>query len=269
MTCGRYNRRANQIWWSFASTGPYSLNTLNMTLVYDLDTRGFSLFFADPSETEVGSGLFGFMSDAIEAGSTWYWSSSVGILYRFDSHGWDGKEQEENTQRGVPAFWLSQRIAPDDADWKKVLDTRVKVLSRGQWDTAYNDDAVNLLGSGSVPKDLPYFCLSGEAEAFDLYTDQGVAATYSQRGSTVTGSLNLLANAGFRTIGGAGATSSFTINTSKWVTRDWFASRCEGQIGAKSFRFGLVDDAWANTRGPKLAVAAIEFDILEEGTTHR
>ncbi len=269
MTCGRHNRRANQIWWSFASTGPYSLNALNMTLVYDLDTRGFSLFFADPSETEVGSGLFGFMSDAIEAGATWYWSSSVGILYRFDSHGWDGKEQEEATQRGVPAFWLSQRLTPDDADWKKVLDTRVKLLSRGLYASVYGGDAADALGSGAVPKDLPYFCLSGEAEAFDVYLDTGTAATYSERGSTVTGKLKLIPHDGLPTLDGVGATGPFTINTSKWVAKDWFSSRCEGQIGAKAFRFGLVDDAWANTRGPKLAVAAIEFDILEEGTTHR
>ncbi len=269
MTCGRYNRRANQIWWSFASTGPAILNVLNMTLVYDLDTRGFSLFFGDPSETEIGSGSFPFMSDAIEAGSTWYWSSSLGILYRFDSHGWDGKEQEEVTQRGVPAFWLSQRLTPDDADWKKVLDTRVKLLSRGLYASVYGGDAADALGSGAVPKDLPYFCLSGEAEAFDVYLDTGTAATYSERGSTVTGKLKLIPHDGLPTLDGVGASGPFTINTSKWVAKDWFSSRCEGQIGAKAFRFGLVDDAWANTRGPKLAVAAIEFDILEEGTTHR
>lgn len=269
MTCGRHNRKANQIWWSYAATGPALLSYLNMTLVFDLDTRGWSLFFGDPSETEIGSGIFPFMSDAIEANGKWYWSSSVGILYRFDSHGWDGKVQEEATQRGVPAFWLSQRIAPDDADWKKVLDTRVKLLSRGQYASAYGGDAADALGSGAVPKDLPYFVLSGEAENFDILLDSGTAATYSQRGSTCTGRLLLTPHAGMPTLDSPGSNPAWTLNTSPWIAKDWFSSRCEGQIGAKSFRFGLVDDAWANTRGPKLAVAAIEFDILEEGTMHR
>ena len=240
-----------------------------MTLVFDLDTRGWSLFFGDPSETEIGSGSFPFMADAVEANGKWYWSSSFGFLYRFDSHGWDGKEQEEATQRGVPAFWLSQRIAPDDADWKKVLDTRVKLLSRGQYASVYGGDTEDALGSGGVPKDLPYFVLSGEAENFDILLGDGAAATYSQRGSTCTGRLLLTPHAGMPTLDSPGSNPAWTLNTSPWIAKDWFSSRCEGQIGAKSFRFGLVDDAWANTRGPKLAVAAIEFDILEEGTMHR
>lgn len=269
MICGRHNRGANQIWWSVATTGPWALNTLNMVLVYDLDTKGFSLFFLDPAETEYGPGVQCLMSDAVDAGGRWYTSTSLGTLMAASSVGWDGKTTAEATLRGVPAFWLSQRFAPDDADWKKVLDTRVKLLSRGLFDSIYGGDADDAVGSGAVPKDLPYFCLSGEAEAFDLYLDTGTAATYSQRGSTVTGRLSLLPHVGLPTLSGVGATGPWTVGTSKLVPSDWFSSRCEGQIGAKSFRFGIVDDAWANTRGPKVAVAAIEFDILEEGTTHR
>lgn len=269
MICGRYRRQGNQIWWSVATTGPWNFNVINAALVLDLETRGFSLFFMDPTEAIIGPGSACIMSDAVEANGKWYTSNSLGYLLAPTSSGWDGLSIAGLGLPGVPAFFLSQRIAPVDADWKKVLDTRVKLLSRGLYASVYGGDASDALGSGGVPKDLPYFCLSGEAEAFDVYLDTGAAATYSERGSTCTGKLKLIPHDGLPTLDGVGASGPFTINTSKWVAKDWFSSRCEGQIGAKAFRFGLVDDAWANTRGPKMAVVAIEFDVLVEGTTHR
>lgn len=266
MISGRWNRMENRIWWSLPVTGPWRQWAIGMVAVFDIANGGWSLYFMNPLETTDGNFDFTLMSDAVEVSGRWVTSSSTTALLTPWSGGWDGLESSSTGAMGVPAFWLSQRLEPDDMSWRKVLDTRVKVLTRGLYETGYPGDSV---GHPGASKDLPYFCLSGEAEAFDLYLDTGSDATYSQRGSTVTGPLSLLPHNGIPTINGVGAAPGFTLASSKWVPLDWFSSRCEGQVGAKSFRFGIVDDAWGNTRGPKVAVTAIEFDVLEEGTTHR
>lgn len=263
---GCYWSELNMVSWCYRSGGasqPGGVAFINVVL--DLSTRGWGIWFQVPNGYDYPPFGAYYALDGEQ-----YMVSVVGSLMRYDgSTLYDGPSSSSSDKSGVPAFWLSARQFSDDAEWKKVLDTRVKLIQAGSFPS--NDGASTSIGSGAIQVDVPMFVLSGEAEAFDDVSDAGtVVSSYSNRGSTVTGALPLVAHAGVACLGTTHSNAQFTLGTSILGSADWVTVRCEGQVGAKSFRFGFIDDARTNaTRGPRIAIAAIEFDVLSEGTAHR
>ena len=233
-------------------------------LVLDLSVMGWWIWFTDPDCTVDTMGRGAYEID----GKFYFVDGSGGISVYDGSTSYDGAQSTTTSGKGVPAFWLSQRIFPTETDWSQVQDAYAKVLISGSFPS--NDGSSDVMGSGSVPVDVPAFLFSGEVEAYDAVDGAGAATTYDNRGSTVTQPLLLVPHAGLPLVGTTHSNTQFTLGTHKLGGADWYSARCEGHVKGKSFRFGLIDDARGNTgRGPRVALASVEMNVLPEGTQKR
>jgi len=264
---GRHMPSQNQIWWSMPcnSTSVFTQHCMPLTLVYDLEHRAWHVWF---QSTRSGAAAVSCFCDGVEVDGTILTTDGNGRLQQYGLGPSDGvfPAATPDRRQGVPVYWLSGRIDGDDANFTLMYDVWVKMLSTGYIQTSQSGGGggPTAIGSGSVPIDIPYFILSAEGEAWDMQDDIAATQTYGAR-KTVTARLKCHPNEGGDYFWGTGLWGTFP-----WTGIDWFTSRVEGQLTARTFRVGFVDHGYNSPlRAPMVTVASISVGLKPTGTPHR
>lgn len=264
---GRYMPSQNQIWWSMPcnSIAAFRPHCMPLTLVYDLEHRGWHIWF---ESNRSGASAPSCFCDGVEYDGQIVTSDGNGRLQKYGLGPTDGifPAASPDRRQGVPVYWLSSRIMPDGADFALMYDVWVKQLAQGYIQTSQSGGGggPTTIGSGLVPIDIPYAILSAEGEAWDAEDDLAAAQTYGAR-KTVTTRLKLHPNEGGDYFWGTGL-----WGTAPWTSQDWFTSRVEGQLTGRTFRVGFVDHGYNSPlRSPMLTVASISVTLKPTGTPHR
>ena len=253
---GRYNPKYNQIWWSLPTTGVWGPRAFPITLVYDLENRGFNLYMQSPSARTNGT-LNSCMYDAVavDKGTRWITSNALGDLQELGLGLVDGANT--TTDRGVPMFWVSGRILAENNQQFQLQCAWFKLLSTGNVTT--NQGGVGspaTVGSEAVPIDIPMYFIEGEESVHDQQNDLQVDQGYDTR-ATVTSALACHPNPTGTYFWGTGV-----WGTMKWAPVGWFTSRASVQMKTRSFRIGVIDDPYSRrTRGSNVHIAGIQIEM--------
>lgn len=260
---GRYNATPRQIWWALPSvTPPWKRCAMPVTLVYDVDTSAFNVFYC-ANVTAQGSGYGGPMSDAINMDGRWLTSNTWGQLTEYGYGDHDGDPAASNGEKCVPAYWLSRRFPESGDDQLFISGIRCRVLGSGVVTTG-QDPVTETVGADDVPADLPMWTLDGEAAAHDFYDESGTAQGTDDR-LTRTGELATYQ-------WGASSPSLlgvFVLGTATLQAPDWWTSRADVQMPARWYRIGWRDDGLTYLRPPVVRVASIGVEVTSEGTTRK
>lgn len=252
---GRYCPKYNQIWWSMPTTGVWYARAFPVTLVYDLDNRGFNLYIMTPTDRSGGvSNSCMYDAVAVDKGQRWLTSNALGDIQELGLGSYDGVKDGAYS-RGVPMFWVSGRILAENNQEFQLQRAWFKLLGTGAVVTEppYGDTTV---GSGAVPFDVPMYFVEGEESAHDQQNDLGTVGTYETR-KTVTAALPCHANpAGTYFYGTA------VYGTTRFAPVGWFTASAPVQMKTRSFRVGFIDDPYSRkSRGNMVHVAGIQIEM--------
>lgn len=253
---GRYNPKCNQIWWSLPTTGVWSSRAFPVTLVYDIDNRGFNLYVQSPSARSGGTrNSCMYDAAALDRGQRWVTSNPIGDLQEFGVGLVDGPGA--STDRGVPMFWVSGRILAENNQQFQLQCAWFKLLSTGNVTTDQGGVGTpTTVGSEEVPIDVPMYFIEGEESVHDQQNDLQVAQGYDTR-ATITSALACHPNPTGTYFWGTGVWGAF-----KYAPIGWFTSRASVQMKTRSFRIGVIDDPYTRrTRGSNVHIAGIQIEM--------
>lgn len=264
---GRYCSKYNQIWWSLPVTGVWYSRAFPITLVYDLDNRGFNLYMQSP--TGRNGGMYNscmYDAVAVDKGQRWLTSNALGDIQELGLGLYDGV-QGGTYSRGVPMFWVSGRILAENNQEFQLQCAWFKLLSTGAVVTdqpGVGPGGPTTVGSEAVPIDVPIYFIEGEASVHDQENDLQVAQGYDTR-ATVTAQLPTHPNPT-----GSYFYGTAVYGTAKYAPIGWFTSRASVQMKTRSFRIGFIDDPYSRkTRGNNVHVAGIQVEMSKPLGTRR
>lgn len=268
---GRHYARPNQIWWSLPVSGPWNATAHGLTLVYDVQGNAWNVYFCSPISRYGGGGLVqsgqsfaGPMVDAVQVDGRWLTANAFGDLQELGRGRVDGLLTESNTTAaGVPAYWCSRRFPDSGDDQLQVTDVRFKIKSEGAA-LAANESPT---AAGATPAfNRPQWTVEGESAAFDFENDAGTIETDADKRKVRTGELQLTPYATSSSWLG----STFILGTSKLGSADWYTSRANVSMTARSFRIAIRDDCGGTVRRRStLKIASIGIEIANTGTTRK
>lgn len=263
MCNGCWYPRTNQIWWSLPTTGAWGPLAFPITLVYDVENRGFNLYLQPPSSRTDGA-YNSCMTDAVvlEQGQRLVTSNRLGDVQEYGVGIYDGPVA--STSLGVPLYWSSGRLYGEGVQNFQVQCAWFKLLCTGKVSTAQGGSPATV-GSESVPTDVPAYFVEGEEVVHDAVNDLGVAPGYDGR-KTITAQLKTHPNAD----GGDYFYGVGVWGTAKWSSIGWFTARASCQFSSRTFRLGVIDDPGdEQARGNMVHVAAVQLELSAPLGTRR
>jgi hypothetical protein len=224
------------------------LNEFRCLLVYDLKRRGWNIWTMSNGDNiydmaEVAGRVLGFGSNGT-------------LAELLPTATFDGGSSD-----GVPMYWVSQRLAPAEDEYRQCRSVRFKVLSTGVFATGQGGSPVTV-GSDAVPLDLPMACIEGEEASWDMVDDAGTANDYTER-ITRTAAFNTKGTTALHpNPAGSAFFGSAVWGTDVWTPLDWFTSRLDVNITSRWFRIGIIDDPYtAGARSNAVNCASITLEL--------
>jgi hypothetical protein len=246
---GRVCSSRNFIAWCLPVAGFNELNEFKCFLVYDLKRRGWNIWAVAEGEdvfdfVESNGAVVGFGADGMV--------SRLAPTTLVDA---------SNGLSGVPMFWVSQRIAPEEDEYRQCRSVRFKVLSAGVFATSQGGSPVTV-GSDAVAADLPMTCIEGEEASWDVVDDAGTANDYVER-ITRTQAFNTKGTTALHpNPAGSAFYGSAVWGTGKWTPLDWFTSRLDVNITSRWFRVAIIDDPYTSpNRSNAVNVASLTLEL--------
>ena len=235
--------------WCMPIAGSDGTNEFRCLLVYDLKRRGWNIW-----TMANGDDIY----DLLEVAGNVIGLGADGNLQRLApttlADGGSGGP-------GVPMYWVSQRLAPAEDDYRQCRSVRFKVLSAGVFATGQGGSPVTV-GSDAVPLDLPMACIEGEEASWDVVDDAGTANDYTER-ITRTAAFNTKGTTALHpNPAGSAFYGSALWGTGKWTPLDWYTSRLNVTITSRWFRIGIIDDPYtAGARSNAVNCASITLEL--------
>ena len=246
---GRACNTRNFIAWCLPVAGFNELDEFKCFLVYDLKRRGWNIWAVAEGED---------VFDFVESNGAVVGFGADGMVSRLApttlTDGGSGLS-------GVPMFWVSQRIAPEEDEYRQCRSVRFKVLSAGVFATSQGGSPVTV-GSDAVPADLPMTCIEGEEASWDVVDDAGTANDYVER-ITRTQAFNTKGTTALHpNPAGSAFFGSAVWGTGKWTPLDWYTSRLDVNITSRWFRVAIIDDPYtAPNRSNAVNVASLTLEL--------
>lgn len=260
---GREYHGRDQIWWSLPlASGPWAPLAMPLTLVLDLPTMGWHLYFQYPNGNRTNGSSASCFADAVEYGDNWLCSSGLPAL-QLSGHGalCDGNSGATpgptSQALGVPMVWGSQRLYGAGADVSQVRGLWLKLLSRGVPSSLGGSG----VGQGDVAVDLPAWFVEGEEGAFDTENCDGAEITNYDQRRTKYAALQLHPQPNALYFLGRAV-----LGTQRGCGTDFFTAHCDALVTSRAFVVGIVDDPWTNSaRGNMTVCASINVDVGSTG----
>jgi hypothetical protein len=246
---GRVSNLRNFLAFTMPVAGFDGVNEFRCLLVYDLKRRGWNIW-----TMANGDDIY----DIVEVGGNVVGLGADGVLQRLApttlADGGSGGP-------GVPMYWVSQRLAPAEDEYRQCRSVRFKVLSAGVFATGQGGSPVTV-GSDAVPLDLPMACIEGEEASWDVVDDAGTANDYTER-ITRTAAFNTKGTTALHpNPAGSAFFGSAVWGTGKWTPLDWFTSRLDVNITSRCFRVGIIDDPYTSpARSNAVNCASITLEL--------
>lgn len=246
---GRVSNLRNFLAFAMPASGATGTDEFKCLLVYDLKRRGWNIWTMAGGDS---------IYDLLEVGGNVIGLGADGNLQRLApttlNDGGSGSP-------GVPMYWVSQRLNPDEDEYRQCRSVRFKALSTGVFATSQGGTPVTV-GSEAVPIDLPMTCIEGEEAGWDVVDDDGTANTYTER-ITRTQAFNTKGTTALHpNPGGSAFFGSAVWGTDVWTPLDWFTSRLDVNITSRCFRVGIIDDPYTSpARSNAVNVASITLEL--------
>jgi len=246
---GRVCSSRDFIAWCMPVAGSTGADEFRCLLVYDLKRRGWNVW-----TMANGDDIY----DILEIGGNVVGLGAGGTLSRLAP---TAIEEGGSGGPGVPMYWVSQRLAPAEDEYRQCRSVRFKVLSAGVFATGQGGSPVTV-GSDAVPLDLPMACIEGEEASWDVVDDAGTANDYTER-ITRTAAFNTKGTTALHpNPAGSAFYGSAVWGTDVWTPFDWFTSRLDVNITSRWFRIGIIDDPYtAGARSNAVNCASITLEL--------
>jgi hypothetical protein len=249
---GRVSSTRNVIAWCMPVEGRSLFDEFACLLVYDLKRRGWNIW----SMSE-GDDIY----DIVEVGGVTVGLGAEGGMFRLAP---TTTKDGTLVSVGVPMFWVSQRIAPEEDEYRQCRSVRFKALSAGVFATTQSGTPVTA-GSDAVAIDLPMSCIEGEEASWDVVDDAGVVNSYDER-ITRTQAFNTKGTTALHpNPDGSAFYGSAVWGTDVWTPLDWFTSRLDVNITSRWFRIAIIDDPYMSVSGIRANAVNVASMTLELG----